>query len=68
LFALYTHLRFLELAGDPQLMRRYAFLTHPLRLAGEALVRRRPGDPAWQGQPVVDRLMRLLAASSSATA
>jgi hypothetical protein len=57
LFALHVHLRFLDLVGDDGLRRRYARLTHPLRSAGEALLRRRPQDPGWDGLPLVEALL-----------
>jgi hypothetical protein len=60
LFALYIHLRFIELLDDPLIRQRYAFLTQPLRSAAEALHRRSPHDPTWQTLPVVDALMQRL--------
>ena len=60
LFALYIHLRFMALLDDPLITQRYAFLTHPLRHADQALQRRLPADPAWQNLPVVDALLQRL--------
>lgn len=60
LYELYIHLRFLELLDDPELKRRYAFLTYPLKSSSEALARRNPYDPAWQQQPVANTLIRHL--------
>lgn len=65
LFALYIHLRFIELLDDPLIRQRYAFLTEPLRSAAEALQRQSPGDPAWQALPVVDALMQRLQAAGA---
>ena len=59
LFALYVHLRFLELLDDAPLIReRYAFLTWPLRNSVEAQLRAVPHDPAWQTLPVLEALMQ----------
>lgn len=63
--ALYIHLRFLELLDDPLIRERYAFLTHPLRNADDALQRRPVNDPAWQNLPVVDTLMQRLRAAGA---
>lgn len=63
LFALYVHLRFLELLDDPLLSRRYAFLTAPLRSSAEALAHRDPRDPEWQSLPVLEQLIERLRAS-----
>lgn len=64
LFALYLHLRFLELVNDETLSRRYAFIAAPLRHSGEALLRSAPGDVGWQGLDValalLDRLEQRL--------
>lgn len=61
LFALYVHLRFLELLDDAPLIRkRYAFLTWPLRSSVEAQLRAVPHDPAWQTLPVLEALMQRL--------
>ena len=60
LYALYIHLRFLELLGDPLLNRRYAFLTAPLRSSAQALAHRDPTSPEWQALPVVETLMERL--------
>lgn len=57
LFALYVHLRFLELLGDDGLRQRYAFLTRPLATAAEALARRRPDDRGWQGLPLLEQTL-----------
>jgi len=57
LHALYLHLRFLELLGDPVLTRRYAFLTAPLRSSAEALARGGASGPQWQGLPVLETLI-----------
>lgn len=65
LFALYMHLRFLELLGDPLLSARYAFLTRPLRSAQQALQRRAAGDAAWDGLPVFEQLMHRLQAAGA---
>ncbi|MES2716316.1 MAG: hypothetical protein V4795_11145 [Pseudomonadota bacterium] len=60
LFDLYIHLRFIDLLDDPLLRRRYAFLTHPLQHADQALQRRALTDPAWQNLPVVHALLQRL--------
>jgi hypothetical protein len=60
LYALYIHLRFLELLDDPLLNRRYAFLTAPLRSSAEALAHSDPASPAWQALPVVETLVQRL--------
>lgn len=65
LFALYIHLRFIELLDDPLIRQRYAFLTQPLRGAAEALQRRPPHDPAWQTLPVVEALLQRLQAAGA---
>lgn len=65
LFALYVHLRFLELLGDPLLSARYAFITRPLRSAAQALARRPARDAAWQTLPVVEQLMQRLEAAGA---
>lgn len=60
LYALYLHLRFLELLDDPLLNRRYAFLIAPLRSSAQA---RAQGDlkrPEWQALPVVESLIERL--------
>ncbi|MEO6410490.1 MAG: hypothetical protein ABIO45_17305 [Burkholderiaceae bacterium] len=65
LLALHIHLRFLELLDDPELRKRYAFLTYPLRGAVEALGRGNPMDAAWQTLPVVDDLLARLRAAGA---
>jgi hypothetical protein len=60
LFALWLHLRFLELVGDETLSRRYAFIAAPLRHSDEALQRRAPGDAGWQGLEVALALFERL--------
>lgn len=60
LYELYIHARFLELLNDPELNRRYAFLTAPLRSPTDIMRRRRPYDPAWHQLPVVDALIQQL--------
>lgn len=60
LFALYVHLRFLELLGDDALRQRYAFLTRPLKTPAEALARRRPDDRGWHGLPLLEQTLPLL--------
>jgi hypothetical protein len=60
LFALYVHLCFLELLGDDRVRRRYAFLTRPLATAADALARRRPGDPGWNGLALLEQTLPLL--------
>ena len=60
LFALYIHMRFIELLDDPLIARRYAFVTYPLRNSVEALQRCLPGDPDWQTLPVVNELIQRL--------
>lgn len=57
LFALYVHLRFLELLGDAAVQRRYAHLTHPLRTPAQALERRLPGDRGWEGQALLEQTL-----------
>ena len=66
LFALYTHLRFIELADDAEISRRYAHLTFPLKSAEEALARRRPNDPDWDALHLLDMLMQRLRAALDA--
>lgn len=61
LFALHTHLRFLELLDDAELSRRYRFITKPLSTADQALSLRPDGDPAWDGLPLLDTMMPRLA-------
>ncbi|MEJ6003459.1 hypothetical protein [Paucibacter soli] len=63
LFALYVHLRFLELVDDAEIWARYRFMVHPLRSAAELLARPLPADPAWAALPVLDALMLRLAAA-----
>ncbi|WP_114969675.1 hypothetical protein [Rhodoferax ferrireducens] len=58
LYALYIHLRFLELLDDPLLSHRYAFLTAPLRSSAEALANGDPTNTTWQQLPVVESLMQ----------
>lgn len=60
LFALWLHLRFLELVGDATLSRRYAFIAAPLRHSDEALQRCTPGDAGWQGLEVALALFERL--------
>lgn len=60
LFALYLHLRFLELVGDETLSRRYAFMAAPLRRSDEALLRCKPGDTGWQGLAIAESLLERL--------
>ncbi len=60
LYELYIHSRFLELLNDPELNRRYAFLTAPLCSSTEIMRRRSPYDPAWRQLPVVDALIQQL--------
>jgi len=60
LFALYLHLRFLELLGDAEVSRRYAALTAPLQCSDDALRRAAAGDPAWQGLPLAQALLQRL--------
>lgn len=60
LFALWLHLRFLELVGDATLSRRYAFIAAPLRHADEALQRCVPGDAGWQGLELALALLERL--------
>jgi hypothetical protein len=69
LWALYIHLRFLELLDEPVISRRYAGLTAPLRSSGEVLTKNTdPANVEWQSLPAVERLMRHLrkAANDSA--
>jgi hypothetical protein len=68
LFALYVHLRFMELLDDPQVTARYAFLARPLASSAEALARRNAADPAWDRLQLVDTLMRSLHAAGVARA
>lgn len=65
LFALYTHLRFIELLRDDEIRMRYARLTRPLRSSADALARRHPADPAWNGLPLLDALIARLEARRS---
>lgn len=60
LYALYIHLRFLELLDDKVLNRRYAFLTAPLRSSAEALAHSDQTMPQWQALPVVEALITRL--------
>lgn len=53
-------LRFLELAGDQTLSRRYAFPSAPLRQSSEALRRGTPGDAGWQGLELANSLIERL--------
>ncbi len=64
LFALYAHLRFIELLDDAEVSRGYRALTWPLRSSAEALARRVPGDPAWDGQAVLEALLARLQSPS----
>lgn len=68
LFALYIHLRWLELLDDPLIRDRYAFLTWPLRSSAEALQRRRDADPDWANLPVVEALIDRLHAAGAGRA
>lgn len=63
LYALYAHLRFLELLDDPLLNRRYAFLTAPLRSSAEALTHHDPRNVEWQLLPALEQLIERLHAS-----
>lgn len=63
LSALYIHLRFLELLGDPVLTRRYAFLTAPLRSSAQALALLDPHDPARETFAMVDQTLQTLRAA-----
>ncbi len=69
LFALFLHLRFLELVDDATLNQRYAFMAAPLRHSGEALQRAVPGDAGWQGLETAlalfERLQRHLRSPTS---
>ncbi len=61
LYALYLHLRFLELLDDPLLRRRYAFLTAPLRSSAQALARADlAANPEWQARAAVESLIERL--------
>jgi hypothetical protein len=60
LFALYIHLRFLELLEDPEITARYAFMVRPLRHSADALRRHDPADPSWLTLPAVEELMQRL--------
>ena len=60
LYALYIHLRFLELLGDPLLSRRYAFLTAPLCSSAQALARSDLASLPWQALPTLETLMKRL--------
>ena len=53
----YIHLRFLELLSDPEVTRRYAFLSAPLEKSADALARTHLADTAWQWLPAFDTLM-----------
>jgi hypothetical protein len=68
LFALYIHLRFLELLDDPLITARYAFLVSPLRSSTDAMQRADLDDPAWQTLPMLEDLMRRLQAIGPAKA
>lgn len=65
LFALYIHLRWIELLDDPLIRDRYAFLTWPLRSSGEALQRRDDANPNWANLPVVEALIQRLQAAGA---
>ncbi|MEJ6004986.1 hypothetical protein WG899_05475 [Paucibacter sp. AS339] len=58
--ALYAHLCFLELANDPLLSRRYAFLTAPLRTSGEVLLQAELSDASRRGIDAIDALIQQL--------
>ena len=60
LFALYIHLRFLELLDDTEITARYAFMVRPLQHSADALQRHDPADPSWQMLPAVEELMQRL--------
>lgn len=65
LVELYIHLCFLELAGEPELARRYAPLAAPFRSAGE-LRARLPDTPEVRRRlAVLDRLLGCLQARAS---
>ncbi|MDP3085342.1 MAG: hypothetical protein Q8N44_16865, partial [Rubrivivax sp.] len=68
LFALYIHLRFLALVGDPVIQAHYAALVRPLRSADALRQNHDPADPAWQALPVVDELMQRLQAAGAGSA
>lgn len=64
LFALHTHLRFAELLGEAHAAAiRCRRLTQPLRVSGDALVRRGAADAGWEGAPLLERMLPLLAAA-----
>ena len=68
LFALYIHLRFLELLDDPLVSARYAFLARPLRHSSAALQRGDTDDPAWRTLPDVQSMMQRLQVAAAARA
>jgi len=68
LFALYVHLRFLELVDDSEIWARYRFIVHPLRSSADLLAMQLPADPAWAALPVLDALLLRLAAARRASA
>lgn len=61
LFALYIHLRFLELLDEPLVRSRYDYMVRPLRTSDDALRMHNAGDPAWRNLPLVEKLMLRLA-------
>ncbi len=60
LFALYTHLRFLELLDDPLVRRKYEFLTYPLRSSAQALALGDQSAPEWQTFEIAVTLLQKL--------
>ena len=63
LSALYIHLRFLALLGDPLPTRRYAVRTAPLRSSEQALALLDPQDPARETLAMVDQTLQTLRAA-----
>jgi hypothetical protein len=68
LFALFIHLRFLELLDDPLITARYSFLVRPLRSSTDAMQRAELDDPAWQTLPMLEDLIGRLKAVGPAKA
>lgn len=60
MFALYSHLRFLELSGDPQLRRRYAILAAPFSDSSELRGRVLEYPEFERGLEVLDNIIERL--------
>ncbi|MFO1321096.1 MAG: hypothetical protein U1F52_15900 [Burkholderiales bacterium] len=60
---LYVHRRFIDLAGDAEITRRYAHVTEPLATAAEIRARMHPSLEEWRIADRVDRLIERLQAA-----